>query len=217
MARNKHPEETVAKILDVSMRLFTEQGYEHTTIQDIVDALGMSKGAIYHHFKSKEDIYDHISDLYYDRQDWFRDPAQFPGETGRDKINGLLSFLLSDPDKLELDRVAVFTTANPRMVVLALESTIRDAAPCLEALIRLGNADGSLRVEQPREAAEAFMMLMNMWIGVFASTPEDMEAKLKFIRAFTDGVGMPIIDDALVEIAHNYFVSITPRQAPAAP
>ena len=48
MARNKHPEETVAKILDVSMRLFTEQGYEHTTIQDIVDALGMSKGAIYH-------------------------------------------------------------------------------------------------------------------------------------------------------------------------
>ena len=35
MARNKHPEETVAKILDVSMRLFTEQGYEHTTIQDI--------------------------------------------------------------------------------------------------------------------------------------------------------------------------------------
>ena len=55
MARNKHPEETVAKILDVSMRLFTEQGYEHTTIQDIVDALGMSKGAIYHHFKSKEE------------------------------------------------------------------------------------------------------------------------------------------------------------------
>ena len=35
MARNKHPEETVAKILDVSMRLFTEQGYEHTTIQDL--------------------------------------------------------------------------------------------------------------------------------------------------------------------------------------
>ena len=30
MARNKHPEETVAKILDVSMRLFTEQGYERS-------------------------------------------------------------------------------------------------------------------------------------------------------------------------------------------
>ena len=62
MARNKHPEETVAKILDVSMRLFTEQGYEHTTIQDIVDALGMSKGAIYHHFKGKEEILLAIAD-----------------------------------------------------------------------------------------------------------------------------------------------------------
>ena len=53
MARNKHPEETVEKILDVSIRLFAEKGYERTTIQDITDALGMSKGAIYHHFKSK--------------------------------------------------------------------------------------------------------------------------------------------------------------------
>ena len=61
MARNKYPEETQRKILDVSFRLFTEKGYDHTTIQDIVDALGMSKGAVYHHFKSKEDILDHLS------------------------------------------------------------------------------------------------------------------------------------------------------------
>ena len=58
MARNKYPEETVKKILDVSHRLFREKGYDHTTIQDITDALGMSKGAVYHHFKSKEDILD---------------------------------------------------------------------------------------------------------------------------------------------------------------
>lgn len=52
MARNKYPEETVQKILDVSRTLFREKGYDHTTIQDIVNALGMSKGAVYHHFKS---------------------------------------------------------------------------------------------------------------------------------------------------------------------
>ena len=67
MARNKHPEETVEKILDVSMRLFSEKGYEATTIQDITHALGMSKGAVYHHFKSKEDILDRLSDRYYQR------------------------------------------------------------------------------------------------------------------------------------------------------
>ena len=86
MARNKHPEETVAKILDVSMRLFTEQGYEHTTIQDIVDALGMSKGAIYHHFKSKEDILDRINDRYYENLEWFSDPAKLPGRNGLEKL-----------------------------------------------------------------------------------------------------------------------------------
>ena len=53
MARNKYPQRTVEKILEVSLALFNEKGYEKTTIQDIVNALGMSKGAIYHHFKSE--------------------------------------------------------------------------------------------------------------------------------------------------------------------
>ena len=35
MARNKHPEETVEKILAVSAKLFMEKGYEHTTLQDL--------------------------------------------------------------------------------------------------------------------------------------------------------------------------------------
>ena len=39
MARNKHPEETVEKILAVSAKLFMEKGYEHTTLQDIIDDL----------------------------------------------------------------------------------------------------------------------------------------------------------------------------------
>ena len=59
MARNKYPEITVEKILDVAQRLFLEKGYDNTTIQDIVNELGgLTKGAIYHHFKSKEDILD---------------------------------------------------------------------------------------------------------------------------------------------------------------
>ena len=45
MARNKYPEETVNRILDVAGHLFMEKGYEHTSIQDIIDNLGgLSKG-----------------------------------------------------------------------------------------------------------------------------------------------------------------------------
>ena len=63
MARNKHPEETVSRILDVASRLFMEKGYEHASIQDIIDDLGgLSKGAIYHHFKSKEEILIAVTD-----------------------------------------------------------------------------------------------------------------------------------------------------------
>lgn len=54
MARNKHPEETVEKILAVSAKLFMEKGYEHTTLQDIIDNLGgLTKGAIYHHSRAR--------------------------------------------------------------------------------------------------------------------------------------------------------------------
>ena len=63
MARNKHPEETVNLILDTAFDLFMEKGYEHTSIQDLLNNLGgLSKGAIYHHFKSKEDILEAVTD-----------------------------------------------------------------------------------------------------------------------------------------------------------
>jgi len=62
LARNKYPEETVNLILETAMKLFAEKGYEHTSIQDIINNLGgLSKGAIYHHFRSKEDILDAVT------------------------------------------------------------------------------------------------------------------------------------------------------------
>ena len=43
MARNKYPEETVRKILDTAERLFIEKGYDKTSLQNIIDATGLSK------------------------------------------------------------------------------------------------------------------------------------------------------------------------------
>ena len=151
MARNKHPEETVEKILDVSMRLFSEKGYEHTTIQDIVDALGMSKGAIYHHFKSKEDIIDRLNDRYYEGLDWFPDLSKIPGENGLEKLRYAFRHFLTDPAKRKVDRLVIgYVVKNPKITLLTLESTFRDAAPYVEKIIRLGMADGSIQgVEYP--------------------------------------------------------------------
>ena len=57
MSRNKYPEETIKLILDAATRLFTEKGFEKTSLQDIMNQTKLSKGAIYHHFTSKEDIF----------------------------------------------------------------------------------------------------------------------------------------------------------------
>ena len=74
MARNKHPEVTEERILDVAQQLFLEKGYENTTIQDIVDELGdLSKGAIYHHFKSKEAILEELTNRDNNMQDDFNE------------------------------------------------------------------------------------------------------------------------------------------------
>jgi AcrR family transcriptional regulator len=47
---------TRERILDIALELFTEQGYDKTSIRDIADRLGFTKAALYYHFKSKADI-----------------------------------------------------------------------------------------------------------------------------------------------------------------
>ncbi|GAA2774502.1 TetR/AcrR family transcriptional regulator [Saccharopolyspora taberi] len=44
------------RLLAVATRLFAEQGFETTSVQQIVDAAGVTKGAMYHYFGSKDDL-----------------------------------------------------------------------------------------------------------------------------------------------------------------
>jgi AcrR family transcriptional regulator len=67
MTRKNNSQQTINKIIDVAARLFAEKGYEQTTIQDIVNDLGMSKGAIFHHFGSKEDIVEAVIGRHRDK------------------------------------------------------------------------------------------------------------------------------------------------------
>ena len=52
----RNPDITKEKILKKSGILFNTQGYKSTSISDITSATGLTKGAIYRHFKSKEDL-----------------------------------------------------------------------------------------------------------------------------------------------------------------
>ncbi len=52
------------KIMNESASCFLKKGFKGTTVQDIADSLGLTKGAIYWHFKSKDDILEAILDEY---------------------------------------------------------------------------------------------------------------------------------------------------------
>src|SRR5579863_7181554 len=52
----KETTDTRAGILKVALQLFLQKGYKNVSYQDIVKKSGLSKGAIYHYFKSKEDL-----------------------------------------------------------------------------------------------------------------------------------------------------------------
>src|SRR5687767_15428855 len=52
----RNPDATKEKILKKSGVLFNTKGYKATSISDITDATGLTKGAIYRHFKSKEEL-----------------------------------------------------------------------------------------------------------------------------------------------------------------
>src|SRR5512133_27475 len=47
---------TRERILDVALELFNEQGYEKTPLRELAERLGVTKAALYYHFKRKEDI-----------------------------------------------------------------------------------------------------------------------------------------------------------------
>lgn len=54
--RELHREELKNTIVEQAQRLFSEYGYEATAMNDIAKASGVTTGALYHHFKNKEDI-----------------------------------------------------------------------------------------------------------------------------------------------------------------
>lgn len=53
--------DTRARIQTVALDLFTEQGYDATSLREIAERLGVTKAALYYHFKSKEEIVDSFS------------------------------------------------------------------------------------------------------------------------------------------------------------
>jgi len=62
--RALHTQENLLKVLDASITLFNERGFEHTKMSDICRETGLSNGSVYHMFGSKDEILRRIYDRY---------------------------------------------------------------------------------------------------------------------------------------------------------
>ena len=60
----KHKGQTKDKIISASWELFSRQGYDSTTIDDIISLAGISRGTFYHHFSSKEELLFTMAHLF---------------------------------------------------------------------------------------------------------------------------------------------------------
>lgn len=63
---NDEREEAKVRIVNASIQLFSEKGYDATRVNEIADAAGVNKALIYYYFKSKEDILDYLLHTFYE-------------------------------------------------------------------------------------------------------------------------------------------------------
>lgn len=92
MRRHKEPEVRKSELLDAAQKLFIEKGYAKTTVTDILNVHGLSKGVFYYYFKSKEEVMDAIIQrMVDDMVDHAKKVAADPGMTPPQKIFAILT------------------------------------------------------------------------------------------------------------------------------
>ena len=204
MARNRHPEETVNLILDVAFRLFMEKGFEHTSIQDIIDNLGgLSKGAIYHHFKSKEDILVAVTEKMTAESNRMlaviRDRSDL---SGKEKLKTIFKTSISQSVQNDIFTVAPDFHNNPKLLFSLLHETIEEAAPnYILPIIKQGISDGSIQTDYPEQLAELILLTANVWMNpmIFDSSEEESHRKFMVFSQMLKGLGLDVVDDEILE------------------
>ena len=207
MARNKYPEVTVEKILEVSQRLFMEKGYDNTTIKDIVNELGgLTKGAIYHHFKSKEEIIDALGEKLFFENNPFSIVQNQKHLNGLQKMREVIKLNHIDVDRAELRKQSIPLLKNPRLLAELADTNRKLIAPLWLQLIQEGIEDGSIQTEYAKELSELLPLLTNFWLipSVYPATSEELISKFAFIKYLLDSMKLPIIDDEIIDIVQSY-------------
>lgn len=210
--KKNNPEQTLENILSISAKLFTEKGFEKTSIQDIINELGMSKGAIYHHFKSKEEILDAVLLKHsYQLEQMIKQLIHDNDTcTAREKLIKVLDYNWGYIEENSLDKIMASQTYNSQFILGAMKTTIKNSAPIFAKIMYEGKEDGSITTEYPDECAQVFFLLINFWCDPmnFECSLQELIKRLKFLQQMMKNMGADIVTDKLIENISNSFKCI---------
>lgn len=172
----KKPEERRRELVAAAEELFRQKQYENTTMKDIMDKVGISKGAIYHYFTSKEDLLEAVIDQSV--EDYIAAMQQVLDEaegTGLDKMCALITAGDVSADQEGILEV-LHRPGNIGMHTRQTAQVISKLAPLYAEAIRQGCEEGIFQTEHPLACAELLLAGIQFLsdIGFYPWRQEDL-------------------------------------------
>jgi AcrR family transcriptional regulator len=172
----KKAAERRSEIVQAARHLFQTKGYDKTTIQDVMDHLGIAKGTIYHYFKSKEELLEAIIENIVDEnieqmQILMKEVKGNALEKTRMLI-GAGNMAAHNNEILE----HLHQPGNTGMHIRLLAATLVKQAPLYAELIRQGCEEGVFQTDTPLECAEFILSAIQFLTdqGVYPWTQEEL-------------------------------------------
>ena len=175
----KEAAERKNEILDAAAELFAAKGYDETSTGDILDRVGIARGTLYYHFKSKEDILDALIERI--------NAALIAGAkaAAEDRSLPVVERIVRAVMSLKLDAgeatighevlQQVHRPQNALMHQKMLQSLLDGAVPVLTGLVEEGNAQGIFHASYPRETVEMLVLYpATFFDDRFPQTPEQL-------------------------------------------
>ena len=167
--RSSDEKPTKERIFDAAVELFSEQGYDRTSVRQIAAAVGVTEAAVYRHYSSKEAILDAILE-YLDNHVYSPLPGVDMADTGgasvfRCMLAPLPEIVSANPNMVKITRI-LFAEMNHNQ---GIREFLRDemgekADDYTEALFKRRIEDGSIRPCDPRSLARVFNAFREKWL-----------------------------------------------------
>jgi len=195
---------TKDRILEAAIELFAERGYEGCSMRQIAAAVGVTEGAVYRHYPSKESILEAV--LAFAERSVYR-PLPVEGDLGAGEggsiFRGLLAALprliAGDPSIVKVMRIVFFEMRRDRRIKEFYQREfVRRADEHMEALFRRCIEAGTIRDCDPAALARVFNAFRAEWaINEFIverderRDAEDLERDLEAPIAFFESLLVP--------------------------